>query len=172
MRTMSVPKVSCILLIFVFAASSLFLVANVSGLSESEATLASNDADGTVASAYTATLKAEKAGANVSVWLTRLDEAGEFLAQAHMAYRSGDFDGAIRAANIARSIGEEVQNAADNLEVLARGESQQHLLFTLLGSIASIVLIVLGSFWGWRVFKRRYHERVLKMKPEVVSNEP
>src|SRR4030042_530294 len=172
MRNISIPKVSYILLIFVFAVSSLSLVATVSGLSESEATLAANDADGTVASAYTATLKAEKAGANVSDLLTRLDEAGEFLAQAHMAYRSGDFDGAILAANLARSIGEEVQNAADSLEVLARGESQQRLFFTFTGSIASIVLIVLGSFWGWRVFKRRYYERVLKMKPEVASNEP
>ena len=172
MRNMSIPKVSYILLIFVFAVSSLSLVATVSGLSESEATLASNDADGTVASAYTATLRAEKAGANVSDLLTRLDEAGKFLAQAHMAYRSGDFDGAILAANLARGIGEEVQNAADSLEVLARGESQQRLLFTFTGSIASVVLIVLGSFFGWRVFKRRYYERVLKMKPEVASNEP
>src|SRR4030042_446432 len=104
MRNMSIRKVSCILLIFVFAVSSLSLVATVSGFSESEATLASNDADGAVALAYTATLKAKNAGANVSDLLTRLDEAGEFLAQAHMAYRSGDFDGAILAAHLARTI--------------------------------------------------------------------
>jgi hypothetical protein len=167
----SIPKVSYILLIFAFVISSFSLVATASGVSESEATLASNDADGTLASAYTAVLKAEEAGADVSNLLTQLDEAGGVLAHAHMAYRSGDFDEALRFANLAKSAGEEVKNAADTLEVLARGENQQRLLFTSIGSIAGVVLIVLGSFLGWRVFKRRYYRQVLKMKPEVASNE-
>jgi hypothetical protein len=171
MRKVSILKVSCILLIFVFAISSFSLVATVSAVSESEATLASNDADETVALAYTTTLKAEEAGADVSDLLTRLDEAGGFLAHAHMAHRSGDFDDAVHFAKLAKSTGEEVQNAANSLEVLARGESQHLLLFTLIGSVAGVVLIVLGSFLGWRVFKRRYYRKVLKMKPEVASSE-
>jgi hypothetical protein len=164
----SVFKFSYVLLIFLFAVSIFSLFATVAGVSENEATLASNDADETLTLAYTATLKAEEAGADVSDLLIRLDEAGGFLARAHMAYRSGDFDEAGHFANLAMSIGEEVQNAAASLEVLARGESQQRLLFTLIGSIAGVVLVILGSYFGWRVFKRRYYKRVLKMKPEVV----
>jgi hypothetical protein len=168
----SALKFSYILLIFLFAVSSFSLFATVAGVSESEATLASNDADGTVTSAYIAALNAKEAGADISDLLIQLDEAGGFLARAHMAYRSADFDEAINFANLARSIGEEVQNAAAGMKVLAWNESQQHLLFTLTGSIISVVLIVLGSFLGWNVFKRRYYKRVLKMKPEVGSNEP
>jgi len=167
---MSALKFSCILMIFLFAISSFFLIATAKGISENEATLASNDADGTVVSAYLATLKAEEAGANVSGLLIQLDEAGGFLARAHMAYRSGNFDETIHFANLSKNIGEEVQNAADRLEILALSEGHQRLLFTMIGSIACVILTVLGSFWGWRIFKRRYFKRVLKMKPEVASN--
>ena len=33
------------------------------------------------------------------------------------------------------------------------------------------VNVVFLSFVVWRVFKRRYHRRVLEMRPEVVSGE-
>jgi len=35
----------------------------------------------------------------------------------------------------------------------------------------AVGVIVLGSVVGWRIFKRRYFEKVLKMKPEVVKGE-
>jgi hypothetical protein len=165
---MSVLKVSCVLLIFLFVVSIFSLVATARGASESEATSASNQADETVTAAYMATLKAEDAGANVSDLLVQLDEAGVLLARAHMAYRSDDFDEAIHFANLANNIGEGVQSEADVAKAAASAEGQQRLWFAITGSVVGAVLIVIGSFFGWRVFKRRYYERVLKMKPEVV----
>jgi beta-lactamase regulating signal transducer with metallopeptidase domain len=167
-RNMSIPKVSCILLIFLFAVSIFSSVATARGASESEATSASNQADETVTAAYIATLKAEEAGADISDLLTQLDEAGELLARAHMAYRSYDFDEATHFANLANSIGAEIQSEADVAKVAASAEGQQHLAIAIIVSVVSAVLVVIGSFFGWRVFKRRYYERVLKMKPEVV----
>jgi hypothetical protein len=169
MRDVPVPKVSYILLIFAFAVSSFYLIATASAVSESEATSVANDADKAVTAAYIAVLNAEEAGANVSSLLVQLDEAGGFLSRAQMAYRSGDFDEAFSFANLAKNIGEEVRDEADGAKIVASAESQQRLWFAVTGSVVGTVLIAVGSFLGWRIFKRRYCERVLKMKPEVVS---
>jgi len=107
-------------------------------------------------STYEAVLEAEQAGGNVSGLLAQLNEAGEFLAAARMSYGNGDFDNAVYFANLCGNIGEEVENAAFELEDLASYEGVQRVWFTVLGSISGVILVVSGSLWVWWFLKRRY----------------
>jgi len=128
-------------------------------------------AEGVLTSAYEAVLEAEGAGANVSALVARLSEAGDLLAQAQVSYRLGDFDGAARFADLCGEIGEEVKVEALELRDLAVEEAVQRFRWTMIGSILGMAIIVGVSFLGWRAFKRRYHRRVLGVRPEVVSDE-
>ena len=148
-----------------------FLVFESLASNEDVATLAINQAEDVVASAYEAVLGAEQAGANVSSLIVELNDAGELLAEAHAAYRLSDFDGAIVSANQCSAIGESVKNEADNLRVATHGSRVMGSWLTVAGSLVGVVLVVFGSFWGWRVFKRRYYREVLRVKPEVAQDE-
>ncbi len=103
--------------------------------------------------------------------LVRLNEAGELLAEAQVAFRLGDFDEAVFSANLCSEIGEEVSGEADELRVEAYSSRVMSSWLTMTGSLVGVVAVVIGSFWGWRVFKRRYYRRVLRMKPEVAKDE-
>jgi len=167
---MSMPKLLVVLIIlsaFVFP----IFVCRIDASSGDVAASAIGQAEGVVASAYEAVLEAEQAGANVSGLLVRLNEAGELLARAQVAFRLGDFDEAVVSANLCSEIGEGVRSEADELRVKAYGGRVTGSWLTMTGSMVSVVAVVFGSFWGWRVFKRRYIRRVLRMKPEVVKDE-
>jgi len=158
-----------LLVLFVFV--SVVSVFEASALSEDVAALAIEEAEGVVASAYEAVLEAEEAGANISVLVARLNDAGEDLAQAHVSYRVGDFEGAARFADLCREIGEGVRVEALGLRNLAVLEAVQRFWWTMTMSIMSAVTILCLSLLGWRIFKRRYFRRVLGMRPKVVSSE-
>jgi len=159
------------LMMVLFVASQFFVVATYGEFGEDVAASALKDAEEVVFSAYQAVLEAEESGANVSGLMVRLNEAEGLLANARMAYKFGDFEEASRFATSSTNIGVEVENAAVELRDSALSEKEQHMWFSMIGSVVSVVLIVLGSFWVWRVFKRRYYGRVLGMKPEVGADE-
>jgi hypothetical protein len=135
------------------------------------AELAINQAEDVVVVAYTAVLNAEHVGANVAGLLVQLNEAGELLAEAQVAFRVDDFDEAIRSADLAAEIGSKVKTEADALGLGAYGSMVTGFWLAVIGSLLGIVVVVFGSFWGWRVFKRRYYQRVLRMQPEVAKAE-
>jgi len=168
---MSGLRFSLVLLMFLVLASQFFAFEAFAEASKDVAASALTDAEGVVVSAYQAVLKAEESGANVSGMLVRLNEAGGILARARMAYSLGDFEGTASLASSSRNIGVEVENAAVELKDLALSERVQRMWFTVIGSVIGVVLIVFGSLWVWRVFKRRYYRQVLEMKPEVKSDE-
>ena len=129
---------------------------NLVNASEDIVNSAIEAAESAVISAFEAVTVAEQAGGNVTGLLAQLNEAGEFLADARMSYRNGDFDNATHLANLSRNIGEDVKKAAYELKDLALNEGVQRMWFTMLGSISGIVLVVSGSLWVWRFLKRRY----------------
>jgi len=137
-------------------ATFIFVSPILADSNQDTASVAIVDAEETMISAYEAVLEAEQAGGNVSGLLVQLNEAGEFLAAARMLYRNGDFDDAVYFANLSRSIGEEVENAASELKDLASDEEMQRMWFTVLGSISGVILVVSGSLWVWWFLKRRY----------------
>jgi len=170
-NVMSVSKLFFVLLfLFVFAAP--VLVSEAFGAyGEDVAASAVDRAEVAVVSAYEAVLGAEQAGADVTDLLARLNVAGEYLANAHVLYSLGDFENATRFANLCYDVGEEVRNEAVELKNEAHELWVTNLIVRMNLSIISVVIIVFLSFLGWHVFKRRYHRRILGMKPEVVSGE-
>lgn len=168
--SVSVSRIVFIFTVFFVLVVSVFVMESCVAGAE-EAGLAIERAEGVVVSAYQVVLDAEGAGANVSGLLVQLNRAGEFLAQARVSYRAGDFDGAVRSADLCNEIGEGVRGEAEGLKNLAVVQGAQRFRWTMIGSILGVTIIMGASFFGWRIFKLRYYRRVLEMKPEVGSNE-
>ena len=156
--------------IFVFL-FPIFVCDSFASVGEDLAVSAIDRAEEAVVSAYDAVLKAEQAGADVSGLLVRLNDAGEVLAEAQVAFRLGEFDEAVRLADLCIEVVEGVSGEADELRLGAHGPKVTGLLVAVFGSLVGVFVVVLGSFWAWSVFKRRYYRRVWKMKPEVAKGE-
>lgn len=147
-------KPSLVLLILLVFASQL-LVAETFLIGEGYATSSSTESEESVVSAYRAALETEKAGANVSSLLVKLNEAAKFLASGRMSNGSADFDEATRIAR-------EVENAAVELKDSALSEGLQRMVFTMTASVVGMALIALGSLVVWRLLKNRYRTNTLQ----------
>jgi len=167
-KTPSKLLVSLIVLAF---SASIFTTEILAANSEDTATTSIEGAENALVSAYQSVLEAEQAGANVSSLLVLLNDAGEFLVEAKVAFRLRDFDEAILSANNCSEIDEGVMGEAYELQVEASGSRVIDSWLTMTGSTVGVVAVVFGSFWGWRAFKRRYIRRVLRMKPKVAKDE-
>ena len=156
--------VSLILLAF----STLATTGVCLAVSESEAESKIKEAETAVSSAYVAALEAEKSGADVSGLLTNLTYGGNFLAEAQMCYRNGDFGNAVYNADLSVRSVEGLVGEAGQLKALAMDEYKERSFQTVATSSVAVVVTVLGIVVGWLLLKRRYFEKVLKMKPEGV----
>lgn len=145
-----------ILLIISVLPASIFISKISASNSENTATTSIEKAENALASAYQAILEVEQIGANVSDLLAQLNEAGEFLAEAHIAYKLGNFDDATNFANQSKSIGEKLKNDAYELKESAWRENIQRMWLTIMGSVLGVILIASGSLWTWHFLKRRY----------------
>ena len=168
---MSVSRLFFVLLILSVFAVPILVPSALGADGENVASSAVDRAEAAVASAYEAVLDAEEAGADISGLLARLNVAGEYLAEAHIWHRLGDFDEAARFADLCYDAVEDVRNEAYMLKSEAHGLWVADLVVRMTGSMVGVVVVVFLSFWGWRVFKRRYSRRVLELRPEVVSGE-
>jgi len=151
---MSTAKLLVVLLIipaFVFP----IFISVVDAASGNEAASAISQAEEVVVSAYEAVLEAEQAGADVSGLLFWLNEAGEYLAASRMFLRLEDFSESVRLSDLGEAIGKDVERDAHVLKDLALGESVQRMLFTAVGSLIGVVLVVVGSFWLWNFLRKR-----------------
>jgi len=135
-----------------------------------EASSSVGEADVAVRQAFDATLEAERAGANVSGLIVKLDGAGGLLAEAENAYRIGNFSEAISRAEECSVLANGVVGEALSLKSSALADAQEAALQTLAfsGVGGAAFLTVLFFVWGW--FKRAYAEKLLRMKPEVAPD--
>jgi len=156
-------------ILFVFVACAPLSAAFAADEGSAASAVAGAEAD--MGSAYEAVFEAEQLGADVSALLVRLNDAGESLAEAEVAYRLGDLDESVRLADVCSSISGEVKGEAEGLWLKAYEAFYFDMSLRMVGSLISIVVVGLGTFGAWRVFKRRYYRRVLEMKPEVTSDE-
>lgn len=171
-REMSINlKKLSVWLVFLFLAASVIAVDSVKSAREDEATLAITAAEKNLGLAYQATRDAEVAGANLSGLLFQLNEAAELLVQANVSYRIGDFNNATIFANASTEIANKVRIEAYKARDIALYERVERFQFALTESILGIGIVICGSFLGWRLFKRRYYQWVLKLKPEMGSDE-
>ncbi len=165
---MSVRKFWVLLLVLVQFSAVLSQVVVLG--SEDDAAFAISSAEVVMASAYQAVREAERAGADVSGFSELLKDGAQLLAQAHTSFRIGDFDGAVRFANLTGEIGKEVEVKAFQLRDLQRGLPVWQMWLIMVQSFFGVLGVLLGSFLSWRVFKRLYYRRIRVMKPEVASD--
>ena len=157
---MSFLKLFFVLLILSVFAVSIFVSGGFAVDGEDVAASAVDRAEVAVVLAYEAVLEAEEAGANVSGLLDRLNVAGGHLAEARMLYGLGDFDGAVDSADDSSRIGEEVRDEAEELKIEAYGSWVGSLWIRITGSIVGVVVVILGTFMAWGIFRRRYFRQV------------
>jgi len=163
---------AAVVLFVLFAFVSSVSVLGIMALDvESGALSAIESAELAVGLAYEAVLEAEGAGANVLGLLDELNDGSEALSKAYMSNRVGNFDDAIYFANLCCDLVGGIEAEANELRDVAVVDRSQRLLLTSFRSVLAVVCIFCVGFFGWRFFKSRYHRLVLKMKPEVASNE-
>ncbi len=126
-------------------------------------------ANNAVEQAFNAVLDAEKAGANVTGLLVRLNDAAGILAQAENSYRTGDNNTAIVQADSVLPIAQEVTTAAQNAKQTALVSGQNAFWSTIAFTVIGIFVFVLASFLVWRWFRRQYISNLDQAKPEVTS---
>jgi hypothetical protein len=129
------------------------------------------EAEEALVSAYDAVLEAEEAGANVSGLLDKLNVGSEYLAEASVYVRLGDSESAARLAGLCVEAVDDVEGEAVLLRDEAVKFERADFLARVVGSAVGVVIVVVGGFVLWTVFRRRYLEKVLGSRPEVVSDE-
>ena len=158
-------------LLLIFAVAGMFLCGPL-GFGAVHADSSSvADADAAVRSAFNAVLQAEKAGANVSGLLARLNDAGELLTEAEIASASGNLTDASAKAGQCVGIAQSVQSDATVLKASAsKGADSLFWSYVTFSSVSGVVFVIVLAL-VWRRFRRGYVGNVLGMKPEVKSNE-
>ena len=129
------------------------------------------DAEEALVSAYGAVLDAEEAGANVSGLLGRLSVGGEYLAEAYAYLSLENSESAGRLAGFCVEVADNVEAESVVLREEAERIERADVLMRVFVSAVGVVIVVVGGFVLWKLFKRRYHERILNSMPEVVSSE-
>ena len=121
--------------------------------------------------AFTNVLAAEAAGGNVTDLLSKLNGAGELLAEAERSYQSGNLFGINDKANNAILIANQVKSEAATLTISSRNNSENNFLLTATFSIVGIAFLLFALNLIWRRSKRGYYKKLLDSKPEVVNNQ-
>jgi hypothetical protein len=127
-------------------------------------------ANSSINQAFANVLDAEKAGGNVTQLLAKLNSAGEFLAEADNAYRSGNLANVTSEAENARLMADQVNSNALSLLNASIGGSQNSFVLTLIFSVDGVFVFVVVLLLVWRRFKRGYMKKLHGLKPEVVEN--
>ena len=150
-----------------FVLSSMLML-SVSASSDQEATLSTiSEAEQSMAQAYEAVLDAERAGAEISGLLARLNDAAGMISEGHMAFEVGDFEEATRFAELSGEVAWEVVGKAEWLEVEAKNEHANRKKWFMAGSATGITIVSIASLLGYEYFKGRYYKRLSKRKPRV-----
>ena len=135
-----------------------------------EASSAIKEAEDALEQAFLAVLEAEMVGANVSVLMVKLSDAGGLLAEAEMAYRVGNFSEVIRKAEQCFRLVEGVAVEALSLKSRALVDAHRVFMQTVSFSLVGAIMFFVALFFVWSWFKRYYIKKLLKMKPEAAAD--
>ncbi len=147
-----------------------FMIVNIScgfAIELTEVALTINEAELKLKSAFVAVSKADDVGANITGVVAKLEVAGLLLTEAKLALRVDDYDAANSHAIECINTAEKLIIDADQLTVDAERKQNDNILFTVIGSIGGLVLLIILGITFWRVLKKRYFRKVLDMKPNV-----
>ncbi len=120
--------------------------------------------------AFNSVLNAEKAGADISELLVKLNIAGEFLSEAQNKYNSGNLENVTSILKNVHQIADQVNADAVILRNESLSNSQINVFFTLIFSIAGSIIFGILLFFVWRKLKHAHLRKQLHMKPKVIEN--
>lgn len=127
-------------------------------------------ANSSINQAFKNVLIIEKDGGNVTQLMTRLNDAGQLLAEAENAYQNGNLSEVSSKAQSARLIANQVNSETLNLRYLSLIGTQDSFWLTLVFSVIGAVAFTTILSFVWRRFKRAYIKKLLEMKPEVIKD--
>ena len=147
------------------------VVSSVSAASRDDSQTAIKIAESRLSLVYKTVLEAEKAGANVSSLLYKLNNGSAMLSEAYMQYQIGNFSEAVNFANQSSNYLNGIESEANNLRDNTVMERNQRILTSTVVSALAVGAVLFAGVFGWRFFKDKYYKRSLKMKPEVQAND-
>jgi hypothetical protein len=128
------------------------------------------EADRALQEAFKKVLVAEEAGANVADSISKLNEAGQLLTKAEIAYGNGDISEAVENANSSILIANAVENDALTMEASAEANGQRALWQSLMLSLVWVSVFIITLLIVWKKFNHNWNRRLSAMKPEVPSD--
>ena len=120
------------------------------------AATAISSAKNTILGCYSAAKEAEAAGANITVLIGTLNEAGSLISQAELAYSTNNFDTAVSFAVQSQNTLSNFIGEANSLEETATQQQSQDFLINVIGSIIGTIAVVIAGFLVWRFLKNKY----------------
>lgn len=149
-RVLTVLSFCCLILVSLVGARGNSVVST-----ELDARLAIADAEQRIVVCYEAIANADRAGANTSTLLLTLNEAGESLSRAKLAYKIADFD---TATNYGLAAQRKLDGFVAEADVLRGTALQQHywdFMVNVVGSIVGTVVVICGSFVVWIILRKK-----------------
>jgi hypothetical protein len=140
----------------------------VYAVSSEDATAAVASAGSALQAAFVTVSDAERAGANVSSLIARLNQAGSALTSARVALDAGNYSGAAGSAALSEGLADAVAADATVSKDDAVTQASYWWETVLLSFVGSASLLAV-LFLLWQRFKRLYRDRVLGGRPEVVE---
>jgi hypothetical protein len=153
--------------VLLFALSSALMPLVCASINREVAASTISEAEQSMAQAYEAVLNAERFGADISGLLVRLNDAAALLFDARMAFDVGDFEEATLLAESTSEVGYEVVDEAELLETEANNAQVYRSWWFMVISALGVSVVLVASLLGYQYFKRRYYQRLSKMKPRV-----
>jgi hypothetical protein len=120
------------------------------------ASTAISSAQTTILDCYNAAKDAEAAGANITVLVGTLNEAGSILSQAELAYTTNDLDAAYDLAVQSQNTLSGFVAEANALRDAAVQQQNQGFLVNVVGSIIGTFLVIAAGFTTWLFLKKKY----------------
>jgi hypothetical protein len=124
--------------------------------SQADAATAISSAKNTILNSYNAVKKAEAAGANITVLVATLNEAGSLLSQAELAYAINDFDTALNFAVQSQNSLDNLIAEANTLQETVTQQQNQDFVINVLFSIIGTFAVIVAGFAAWFFLKKKY----------------
>ncbi len=119
---------------------------------------------------YDSARQAEAAGANISSLTSVLNDAGDLLSRAELAYSQGDSSA---AQSLVSQVGQRLSNVISDADALRDAALQQQnyeFWVEFVGSIVATFVVIAAGFGVWQLLKRRY--KASQVETEAHVDEP
>jgi hypothetical protein len=123
---------------------------------QTDAATAISSAKNTILTCYTVAEQAETAGANITVLVDILNDAGVLLSRAEFAYAANDFETALNLAVQGQNTLNNFIDEANTLREAATQEQNQGFLLNVVGSIMGTFVVIVAGYAAWIFLKKKY----------------